>query len=170
MKHKKMGFTLIELLVVVGILAILTAALIVSFNPIDQLHKAYDSRRKSDLAQIQRALETYYQDYNKYPQSDQSDPSNYEIAPGGTDVPWGSAWQPYINELPTDPGRKTYAYYSNGGQTYYLYASLDRGSVDSQACTGINNACSGAGSGISNYQTACGGVCNYGVSSSNVSP
>ncbi len=167
MKKKEEGFTLIELLVVVGILAVLTVTLLSTFNPVDQLNKAYDARRKSDLAQIQRALQIYYQDNNSYPQS-----VSNEIAPGitPTPVPWGSPWQPYINVLPKDPGGKTYVYYSPDGQTYYLYASLDRGSLDSQACKGVNNACSGAGSGISSYQTACGGVCNYGVSSPNTSP
>ncbi len=179
MKKKEEGFTLIELLVVIGILAVLTVAFLVTLNPVDQLHKAYDARRKSDLAQIQRALQTYYQDNNKYPgysynSANPSDPSNYEIEPGvapgvtPTPVPWNSSWQPYINVLPADPGGNKYIYYSSGGQSYYLYASLDRGSLDSQACNGGLVCSSLSLNSISS--TACGGTCNYGVSSPNVSP
>ena len=166
MKKKEEGFTLIELLVVVGILAVLTVTLLSTFNPVDQLNKAYDARRKSDLAQIQRALQIYYQDNNSYPQS-----VSNEIAPGitPTPVPWGSPWQPYINVLPKDPGGKTYVYYSPDGQTYYLYASLDRGSLDSQAChPGLGTVCANVPSGVT-----CGctnDICNYGVSSPNTSP
>ncbi len=76
-----------------------------------------------------------------------------------------------MSVLPKDPtSSKKYVYYSTGkdGQTYYLYANLDRGGNDSQACFSTGSACSSAVS--SGIGTECGGNCNYGVSSPNVSP
>ena len=158
----KKGFTLIELIVAIGILGILAIAAIIALDPFAQLQKTDDARRKSDLAQVQRALESYYQDNNKYPVV-----TTVPYQPG---IAWGNSWQPYMNILPKDPSSsKSYVYYSNG-QSYYIYASLDRGSKDPKACNG-GNACDS----ISVNQiptTACGGgkVCNYGVSSPDVSP
>lgn len=161
------GFTLIELIVVIGILSVITVVLITVFNPVEQLSKGRDVKRKSDLGQIQKALEQYYQDNGKYPSSD----SSYEIVgANGTPVAWGASWSPYMNILPADPTRK-YVYFSPDLQSYYLYASLERGSRDSQAC--ISNDSSGAcpsllSNHISNDQ--CAGICNFGITSPNVSP
>lgn len=163
------GFTIVELLVVIGVLGIITVGLLATLDPIGQLQKGWDAQRKSDLSQVQKALETYYQDNNKYPASS----SQYRIIKTGTtEAVWGFDWTPYITVLPKDPGKsgKTYVYYATStGQSYYLYASLDRGGKDPQACNTSGDACSSISSnGIS--ATACGGTCNYGVSSSNVSP
>jgi general secretion pathway protein G len=144
-----LGFTLIELLVVILIIGILAVGTISLINPKEQIQKGLDARRKADLAQVQRALELYYHDNNQYPTS-------------GTIV-WGGTWQPYMGSVPDDPvSSKQYVYISTG-QAYYLYASLDRASTDAQACNG-GSACTNAGG------ANCGGVCNYGVSSPNVTP
>lgn len=152
------GFTLIELLVGISILATLAAAILVTLNPITQTEKANDAKRKSDLSQVQRAIEIYYQDTGQYPSS----------------LPaWGSPWvvssTTYIALLPKDPkGGKTYVYNSppaSNGQTYYLYASLDRQGKDPQACFKTGAVCTNA-TGLS-----CGsGICNFGLSSSNTTP
>jgi general secretion pathway protein G len=163
------GFTLIEMIVVIGILGILAIALLATINPIAQLQKSNDARRKSDLESVQRALELYYNDNGKYPTSS----GNFKILSGVTTLAWGSSWQPYMATLPTDPlPSYTYVYYSPptaNGQTYYLYASLQRGANDSQVCNKGNACTSLSGSGFPG-SAACGAVCNYGVSSSNVSP
>lgn len=146
----------------------MATGIIVAVNPLAQFQKARDAKRKSDLSQIQKAFETYYQDNGKYPSSS----SDYKVKglDGGT-IQWGSPWQPYMNVLPKDPSSsKNYVYYSisQDGQTYYVYASLDRGGNDPQACFSTGAACSSA---VSNGVGAqCGGNCNYGVSSPNVSP
>ena len=64
MKEER-GFTLIELLIIIIILGFLTA--LISGNYITSLQKGRDAKRKNDLAQIQRALETYYEDNKAYP-------------------------------------------------------------------------------------------------------
>ncbi|MCL5434894.1 MAG: prepilin-type N-terminal cleavage/methylation domain-containing protein [Patescibacteria group bacterium] len=170
--NQSRGFTLVELIVTVGILSILALAGLTAVNPIAQFQKANDARRKADFSQIQKALETYYQDNGKYPSSSITNPLYRITIPsqlGTTTVDWGTSWQPYMNLLPKDPsGSKYYVYYSTG-QSYYLYASLDRGSGDPQSCQNLN-----ANGECLNVPAAnlCGtGVkCNFGVTSPNVSP
>jgi type II secretion system protein G len=160
------GFTLIELVVVIGILAILAVAGLFALNPIAQFQKANDARRKADLSQIQKALETYYQDNGSYP-IEVSLPYKI-IVPGTppTTIEWGQSWSPYMNLVPADPASsKNYVYYSTG-QSYFLYASLDVGGTDPQACNKDGSVCSKVPSGA----TCGGGICNFGVSSPNVSP
>ena len=168
-KFRNKGFTLIELIVAIGILGILAVAAIMALDPVAQLQKSNDVRRKSDLAQIQRALESYYQDNNKYPPSTLATTTPpYEIS--GT--AWGNSWQPYMNILPQDPASaKHYVYYSTvDRQSYYIYASLDRGSKDTAACTG--DLCTSPSRDNLKLETACGGSgkCDFGVSSPDVSP
>ncbi|MDO8270253.1 MAG: prepilin-type N-terminal cleavage/methylation domain-containing protein [Candidatus Levybacteria bacterium] len=162
-RYTSSGFTLIELITAMGVLAVMASAALVVINPLEQFYKSADARRKSDLAQLQRSLEIYYQDYNRYPPAFAN-----KISADGTSntvVDWGSDWRPYMDVLPIDPrGGKNYAYWTdNSGQSYALYASLDRGGKDSQACNG-GAACAGS-TGIS-----CGGICNFGVTSPNISP
>ena len=169
LKKLSRGFTLIEMIIVLGILGILAVVLIVAVNPIDQLRKSNDADRKSDLSQMQRALELYYQDNGAYPPSS----GDFKLFIGSTTLAWGSAWLPYIKALPKDPtASRTYAYYvpaSGNGQTYYLYASLERGGKDSQACNS-GNACTTIGGSGFPTASACGGTCNYAISSPNVTP
>ena len=99
------GFTLIELILVVAIFGIFTAGIIAVVNPAQQILKANDGKRKSDLEQIQRALESYYHDSGRYPSV--SSNKIYTISV----INWGSSWQPYMNVLPKDPsGARAYVY------------------------------------------------------------
>src|SRR3990167_7007823 len=61
----KKGFTLIELLVVVAIIGLLSTLAVVALS--SARLKARDSKRLSDLKQIQTALELYYTDKSEYP-------------------------------------------------------------------------------------------------------
>lgn len=159
---KKNGFTIIELIIVIALIAIFTAGALTILNPLEQLKKGNDARRKSDLSQIQKAMEAFYNDTGRYPTAT----INYKIQDlNGNEINWGSSWPPYMNLLPADPGKTNYIYYSGNGQSYYLYASLERGVNDPDACQG--GQCPSKG-GL-NMGSACGKKCNYGVSSSNVS-
>jgi type II secretion system protein G len=132
------GFTLIELITVIGVLGVLSAIILAVVNPLEQFNKSQDSKRKQDLAQVQRALEVYYNDFHRYPPVYQGSNIN-EISTDGTSntaIAWGHSWSPYMDVLPIDPkAAKNYAYWSDStGQSYAIYASLDRGSHDPQAC------------------------------------
>lgn len=160
------GFTLIEFLVVIVIIGLLVASLVATMDPLGQLDKGRDSKKKQDLAEVRRALEAYYQDNGQYPAHVQSG-DTYQIQGGtGTKGNWGKEWQPYMNVVPQDTAGARYAYKQGlSGQAYYLYASLERGGNDPQACD--------EGSKCTNAPvSACGTgrVCNYGVTSPNVSP
>lgn len=63
----KKGFTLIELLVVIAIIGLLSTLAVVALGSARQ--KARDSKRLSDLKQVQTALELYFTDNNSYPTS-----------------------------------------------------------------------------------------------------
>jgi hypothetical protein len=77
-----------------------------------------------------------------------------------------------MNLVPKDPitGVK-YAYIStNNLQSYYLYASLERGSSDAKACA-AGGWCASISSGAQSLNPCgTGKICNYGVSSPDVSP
>lgn len=96
--HK--GFTLAELLVVIAILVLLALALLVSLNPMAQIFKGYDSRRRSDLARIKVALEGYYSDHECYPQFDKDSNGNL------TYVCDSDFLKPYLDTMPCDPNEK----------------------------------------------------------------
>lgn len=177
---KNSGFTLIELVVSIGILAILAVFVLAQLNPVEQFKKARDGERKSDISQIQKALEQYYQDHGSYPTST----NVYKIQDfSGNPVDWGGAsgWTPYLNVVPADPDNtRSYVYYAfNSGQSYRLYASLERGPSDVSTCqasvTNCRNnptsvqycSCTGIPVGAT---CGSGKVCNYGVSSPNTTP
>lgn len=145
----------------------MAAGLFMVLDPVGQLQKSWDVTRKSDLSQIQKALEAYYQDNGSYPVSSTTAPSYRIMNVSGTAVDWGqTTWTPYMAKMPKDPNSAKYYVYYSTGQAYYLYASLDRGSNDPQVCN-AGSVCANVPSGVT-----CGtnAVCNYGVSSSNVSP
>lgn len=168
------GFTLIELIVSIGIISILAAAVLVTINPLDQFRKANDARRKTDLSQIQKALEQYYQDIGNYPKSSTSfQIENVSLTP----VPWGGSWTPYMNALPSDPNSTDkYVYYTDNQQRYWLFTSLERGSKDSESCNSgsvclsFTTTFTSILSPIPPTSNACGGICNFGVSSPNTVP
>jgi type II secretory pathway pseudopilin PulG len=160
------GLTLIGLVIIVVIIGLLAGGIIIFLDPSAQLQKSRDAQRKSDLSEIQKALEVYYQDNNSYPIGDAS--SNFEIKDrNGNTVSWNSPWLPYTGTLPRDPSPlQNYVYYSSG-QSYYLYASLERGGNDPQACNSGAACQSVSANGLT--ATQCGGICNYGASTPDVS-
>jgi prepilin-type N-terminal cleavage/methylation domain-containing protein len=166
------GFTLIELIIVIAVLAVLFTALLTTINPLEQFKKARDTDRKAALGQIQRALESYFQDHGKYPDSSVDYKIISDLNSVTSTLSWGDTWQPYMNVLPKDPKAPSlsYAYYSPAGangQTYYLYATLERGKSDPKVCNGGLKCASLPSGGAS----PCGSdICNFGVSSPNVKP
>jgi prepilin-type N-terminal cleavage/methylation domain-containing protein len=174
------GFTLIELILVTGIIAILVMVALAILDPFAQIKKTYDARRKADLSQIQKALESYYEDNGSYPCSSEN---YFRIKISCADISDGLAfdgattWPKYMNVIPADPdSKKSYKYYSPNGQTYYLYASLDRGDKDPSACNpGTQDECGsiatvGKDIQCAPYPYTSTITCTYGASSPNTKP
>lgn len=157
----------------ISVIGILGGFLIGIINPLGQQQKAWDAQRKSDLAQMQHALEQYNSDNQGYPNSTGNtgnQATQYRMIDAkGSTIDWGSSWGNYMVKVPKDPSSgKSYVYkVSADFQTYWLYASLDRGTQDSQACNG-GAICTNAPA----TANACGTgtICSYGVSSSNTTP
>ena len=168
-KKNDRGFTLIEIIIAIALFSIFIAGAINILDPAAQLQKANDARRKSDLSQIQKALETYYNDFAKYPPSS---PSYKIMFPDNTELSWGGQFGSYMVELPKDSkSSQSYIYFSTG-QAYYLYASLERKNKDSQVCNPDGNSATDDKCTNSPASASCGSgvVCNFGVSSPNVNP
>jgi len=89
----KRGFTLIELLVVISVIAVLTTLLMANFVGIRQ--RGRDGQRKSNLYNIQSALELYRADNGFYPVS-------FPVCGEALTAP-GDSSTVYMQELPCDP-------------------------------------------------------------------
>ena len=80
--NKNKGFTLIELLVVIGILAILTAVVLVAVNPGRQLAQARNTARAADVNAILTAITAE----NADPDSTTTIPAIQDCATGAVDI------------------------------------------------------------------------------------
>jgi prepilin-type N-terminal cleavage/methylation domain-containing protein len=60
LKMRRDGFTLIELLIVIAILGVLTTAVLVAINPLEQFARSRDSGRKNMVNQLGHAIQNYY--------------------------------------------------------------------------------------------------------------
>lgn len=139
--RRQTGFTLVELLVVIAILGLLSTIGLVSFRS-TQI-KGRDSQRKSDLGQIQKALEMYYNDYGSYSAT----------LPAG-----GGAWQDtkgtlYMKEVPKDPKGSSYCYETDTNKIWYqIYAKLENSQDSGIAKTGCVAGCTCKGDNTYNYK------------------
>ena len=139
----KKGFTLIELLVVIAIIGLLSTLAVVALS--SARTKARDSKRLSDLKQVQTALELYYTDQNAYPVEAQAITlGNAQNACLNSDG-FGAAGcaNPYMGLVPADPlAAQAYSYLSADGSTYSITATLE-GTVN-----GLNGQVTASPSGI----------------------
>jgi general secretion pathway protein G len=126
-KANNKGFTLIELLIVIGIIGILSSFLLANFIGVRQ--RARDGLRKSDLRQIQLAVESYRADQSLYPDTGQvpNDASGDPVcATSLLSNPTDCSSTIYMKKVPADPLGGTYYYSSpDGGFTYSIIACLE---------------------------------------------
>lgn len=108
-------------MIVIAILGVL--ATLISGNFITSLKKGRDARRKTDLEQIQRALEMYYEDNKAYPLTAAVVFGNQLCYPGAN----GCNTKVYMQKLPDDPSPgKHYSYEAATDGSYYkAYACLE---------------------------------------------
>lgn len=138
MKIQKLqkGFTLIELLIVISIIGILSTLLTANFIQVRQRSK--DAHRKSDLRQIQSALELYRADQGSYPASISNCTCNGNACLMSPDCSTST----YLSKVPVDPNGGSYSYTSNGA-TYTLIACLENQNDSDKDATNANPPCNG---------------------------
>ena len=170
MEHEK-GLSSFEWIIVSAFLVVIGIFFWNLLDPLNAYHMSIDMQRKNDFSKIKAALDVYYGKFQMYPLSTDTTTSKpFRIrgySPNQLIIDWGDDWSPFLSVLPKDPDKnKNYIYYSTG-QAYYLYASLDRGGKDPDACHKDGSVCDNVPDGAS-----CGvsAICNYGISSPNVYP
>ena len=149
----KKGFTLIELMVVIAIIGILTA--IITANLAQSKSKSRDAKRISDIAQLQLALELFFDRCNVYPSTLATGSTNGSCPPdpvSGQQINLGN----FIAQIPSDPtAGSTYLYGVNNAATptdYVLHAQLENPSTLDRY-TGTTN--------IYSPVTSCAGTNDY---------
>lgn len=166
--HRKSGFTLLELLVVIAIIGLLASIVLASVQQA-RAH-ARDTRRKTDLSEITKALELYHESYGGYPTSAWSDvepTADYTIF----DSLCGQAnFAKFMTDCPHDPKypnsscyNAEYVYISDSfrdpadlAEKYVLYATLEDQSSSNLSGSGMDfnmtNVWPCAGYGTPNYR------------------
>lgn len=130
------GFTLIELLVVIAIIGILSSVVLASLNTARA--KARDASRKTELLQMQTALEMYRTGNNSYPSSGGSWRGAVSYGGYGTG---STGYIPglvptYISVLPLDPAGTLDGYlYLSDGTNYKLLSHVSPESYQSSGQT-----------------------------------
>lgn len=89
------GFTLLELIIVISIIAVLSTIGLNAYTSVQR--SARDTRRKSDLKEMQTALETFRAENGRYP--DTCNDSALTICPIANTQWWGEAPNPYGPDL-----------------------------------------------------------------------
>lgn len=131
------GYTLIELLVVIALIGILAGLLLVTVKPQEQIARAYDSKRKTDLNLIAKALIVYRTENNgQYPAA--SSAWMDEIVGGAIlrSVPEKISGIECTTNNPSIPPARSYCYAVNGANVI-AYSRLQAKS------SRINNNCAG---------------------------
>jgi len=111
---KTKGFTIIELLITITIIGVLATLTIVFLRP--QILKARDAKRKSNINEIQTALEEYLTDNGCYP------------ATGAVTCTPGNYLAPYLRKIQCDPEGGSYEYTSETTSCpswYRIFAILE---------------------------------------------
>jgi len=122
MRKAQRGFTIVELLIVIVIIAILATVVIVAYNGIQS--RAYDSRRLSDMQDIQKTIEAYKVTNGAYPPvtAANQDSSWYETSYVTGSFLDSIKSSGIVNKIPVDPvNNSTYFY------RYYLYGAGEYG-------------------------------------------
>jgi general secretion pathway protein G len=116
MEHHKKGFTLIELMAVIVILGILTTIVVINVSPF--LQRANFEKIRADLAQVEKALETYRFQHYSYPTTEQGIEALF-VAP--KDIKNPNLYPPdgYLSSVPQDPWGSEYLYLFPGQYSKY---------------------------------------------------
>lgn len=150
-KRQQSGFTLIELIVVVAIIATIASVVIASVGTAKA--KARDTQRRTNLSQIQVALELYRNEHGTFQVAGAGSGGGgqgwlaYEGGGGYTTAVTrvlyneGFLAQPIIEDPMQSPGYMIYV--CSGGQSYALSATLEYPTA--RDITEIQASCNGTG-------------------------
>jgi general secretion pathway protein G len=106
---KQTAFSLIEIMVVVVILGILASIVVPKI--LSRPDEARVVKAKSDILNIQNALELYKLDNGNYPTTDQG---LLALSEKPSQDPIPNNWKPYLQKLPKDPWGRDYLYLNPG--------------------------------------------------------
>ncbi len=106
---KRDAFSLIEIMVVVVILGILASIVVPKI--LSRPDEARVVKAKSDILNIQNALELYKLDNGNYPTTDQG---LLALSEKPSQDPIPNNWKPYLQKLPKDPWGRDYLYLNPG--------------------------------------------------------
>ncbi len=116
-KNKKKGFTLLEVLVVIGIIAVLSAVVLVAINPSRQFKLARDSQRTANVSALVNAIGQNMSENRgvfKCSGGAISFPSTSTIVKNSGGFDLAPCIVPlYISSMPFDPSASTAHYNSN---------------------------------------------------------
>jgi prepilin-type N-terminal cleavage/methylation domain-containing protein len=182
--NNKKGFTLIELLVVIAIIGLLATVSVVSLT--SARSRTRDTRRISDIRQMQTALALYYHAHGEYPESNNFQPAHVVLAGIGTGgigdfiMPTPEAPTPADGDCSTeeniymyqqlDGGSSYQLSYCLGNDTNDLVAGLSYaapaylqmavgGGGEEPACAEINEPCSSNSDCCGDVLCGTGGYC-----------
>lgn len=129
MKKSRSGFTLVEMIIVVVVIAILATIVAVSYNGIQA--RSRDAQRKTDIANIMKAMELYYSDKGSYPLPT-TRPTGSRYA-GDWYTTGDASWTDVLSSLltgteaidvlPSDPRVTTSSTAPSGGLGYAVYVN-----------------------------------------------
>ena len=124
------SFTLLELLIVIGILSAISVIVVIAVDPVEQLNKARDVKRMTELSQIRDAILLYISENNTLPTTSTNSLSN------NTNLD-GTGWIPIdftkitigkpLPYLPLDPKNNSNNYYTfiSDGKYFEINTNLE---------------------------------------------
>jgi prepilin-type N-terminal cleavage/methylation domain-containing protein len=166
----KKGFTLLELLIVITLLVIIVIIVLVALNPLAQINKSQDGKRKHELVQLNKVFEDFYNDKQCYPKPDEVCYNSISLTTCNICGSESASpnFSPYLSRLPCDPQKPAKKYFyqvdnSSCPTWYRIYADL---SLSDYSNNDPETAIIGC------HMQSCGPApyygYDYGVSSSNI--
>lgn len=136
LSSKKMfqkGFTFVELMVIIAILMVIFAIINVLVRPLDQIKKARDNQRLSDINILDRVASEYLLDNRRYPDQENILRCSNVLPSGSSDLSSPNrGWvyenlSSYTEKLPIDPlNTDVFRYcYIHNSTSYEISAKLE---------------------------------------------